>query len=168
MTGAEDGTRKIIVSFPVGLDIPDGWEYKLNRLVGELCIAWEKENPGYVMWPAGQGSLMTSNIYVEEPMTFDNSTYVVDVAMREAHENEERRDQRRRRRDATEMSPEQIDAACTVYLGLPALIDAEDVIMIHDLAKQALVLRTRVAELLHSLSKIDPSMLEGVKKPEKL
>ena len=47
---------KIEVSFPVSVTIPDDWYQKLDRLVDEVCIAYEAAHPDRVMWPAGAGS----------------------------------------------------------------------------------------------------------------
>ena len=51
-----------------------------------LCKAWEADNPGFIMWPAGHGSKVLWR-EPEEP-DFDDSVLSIDVASREATEKE--------------------------------------------------------------------------------
>ncbi len=48
--------RGIEISFPVGVELPDGWERALDSLVNMVCEKYERENPARVMWPANFGS----------------------------------------------------------------------------------------------------------------
>ena len=78
--------QKIEIVFPVGVELPPGWERVLDALVDMVCEAYEQQNPTRVMWPAGQGS---KPIWREpqEP-DWDDSVYFIDVAEREAYPKE--------------------------------------------------------------------------------
>lgn len=73
--------QKIEITFPVEVELPDGFEQALSALVGIACEKYQKENPTRVMWTAGHGS---KPIWDEpnEP-DFDDSVYVIEVAERE-------------------------------------------------------------------------------------
>ena len=80
------GIRTIEITFPDEVDPPDGFFRTLDALVDMACKAWEEENPGFVMWPAGHGSKPVWS-EPQEP-TFDDSYYVIDVSSRAATDRE--------------------------------------------------------------------------------
>lgn len=90
---------KVEISFPVGVDLPPGWDRALDALIGMVCEAYEEQHPDRVMWPAGQGS----KPLWREPMEpeFDDSVYFIEVAEREAYPKEIAR------REWQKMTPEQ-------------------------------------------------------------
>ena len=73
--------NKIIVDFPLPIELPEGFERALDGLINMICEKYRKENPDRVMWPASRGSLP---IFHEphEP-TFDDSILHIEVAERE-------------------------------------------------------------------------------------
>ncbi len=73
--------KRIEISFPVEIELPDGFEQALSALVGIVCSQYQKENPTRVMWTAGHGSKPLWN-EPNEP-DFDDSVYVIDVSERE-------------------------------------------------------------------------------------
>lgn len=87
--------RRIEVSFPVEVELPLGWDRALDALVGMVCEAYEAANPTRVMWPAGHGSKIGNPMW-QDPPTFDDSIYAIDVAEREGSERELERRARRR------------------------------------------------------------------------
>lgn len=91
--------QKIEIAFPVGVNLPPGFERTLDALIGMVCEAYEEAHPDRVMWPAGQGS---KPIWREpaEP-DFDDSVYFIEVAEREAYPKE------LERRAWQKMTPEQ-------------------------------------------------------------
>lgn len=73
--------QRIEISFPVAIDLPDGWDRTLDAMVGMICEQYERENTERVMWPAGQGCKPIWN-EPEEP-DYDDSVYYIEVAERE-------------------------------------------------------------------------------------
>lgn len=85
--------QAIEITFPVPVELPEGFEKTLSCFVGMVCKKYEKENPTRTMWPAGQGFKptfipMTQEQEKERGMEFDETTYVIEVFEREAHESE--------------------------------------------------------------------------------
>ncbi len=91
--------QKIEISFPVGIDLPPGWDRTLDALVGMICEQYEEDNPTRVMWPAGQGAKPLWR-EPQEP-DWDTSVYYIEVAEREAYPKEIER------REWQKMTPEQ-------------------------------------------------------------
>lgn len=84
-------TRCIEITFPVDVELPKGWERKLDRLVAEVCQAYEAGHPDQVMWPFGSGQKMTTNPFMvddDHPLEFDEGIYTVEIACRERYETE--------------------------------------------------------------------------------
>lgn len=92
-------TSRIEITFPVPMIFPKDWEQRLADLVNEVCEAYEDEHPDRVMWPAGFGSAPrwskadAAFLGVEasqdapesgEP-TFDDTTFQISCAEREAY-----------------------------------------------------------------------------------
>jgi hypothetical protein len=77
---------RIEINFPVGVELPDGFERELDALVDKACKHYERAHPDRVMWPAGHGSKV---LWCEpdEP-DFDPSVYEISVAERERYESE--------------------------------------------------------------------------------
>lgn len=95
------------ITFPVSVDLPDGWDRVLVDLVDMACKHWQSQNPTMVMWPAGIGSKMLTNPYAmsdDEPMKFDDSIFAVDCSAREDYygENPHNPDRERLRAEAAE------------------------------------------------------------------
>ena len=83
--------RRIEITFPVDVQFPEGFEQKLDALIGEVCELYERQNPDRIMWPFGAGSAMLTSPFMvddDHPMEFDDSIYAVDVAERERYESE--------------------------------------------------------------------------------
>ena len=76
--------RKIIISFPLAVDLPPGFQYMLDGLLQMVTLAYERDNPMRTMWPSGHGSLPLASDFSE----FDDSVYVVEVSEREANDRE--------------------------------------------------------------------------------
>lgn len=76
---------KIEISFPVQVEVPKGFNRKLNDLVKEVCIDYEKKNPNRVMWPFGSGS--KNNLHANDSRRrktqIDDSIYCIEVAERQ-------------------------------------------------------------------------------------
>ena len=77
---------RIEINFPVGVELPDGFERELDALVDKACKHYERAHPDRVMWPAGHGSKILWR-EPEEP-DFDRSVYEVSVSERERYESE--------------------------------------------------------------------------------
>lgn len=89
--------QRIEISFPVPVNLPDGWERALDSLLGMVCEQYQRENPGRVMWPAGCGSKPSwskqdaaflgiqadRNAPDSGEPSFDDSVYFIEVAERE-------------------------------------------------------------------------------------
>lgn len=82
-------TKTIEISFPIPVNFPPGFERALDALINMICEAYERENPTRVMWPAGCGCKPIW-MGMNEP-EFDDSTFVIEVAEREATEKELKR-----------------------------------------------------------------------------
>lgn len=85
-------TNKIVtieISFPVPVELPEGWEQLLDSAVNLVCKHYEQANPTRIMWPAGHGT----KILWREPQEpdMDVSVYAIDVAEREGSKKELRR-----------------------------------------------------------------------------
>lgn len=88
---------RIEISFPVPVELPDGWERVLMAMVDMTCNNYQKANPDRVMWPAGVGSKprwsqADAAFLGQAPdpaapeggePTFDDSVLVIDCAERE-------------------------------------------------------------------------------------
>ena len=76
--------QQIEISFPVPVEMPDGFDQALSALVGIICKQYQKENPTRAMWTAGHGAkpLWMSPTESGEP-EFDSSIYHIDVSERE-------------------------------------------------------------------------------------
>ena len=48
--------KSIEITFPVPVELPDGFEHVLSSLVSMICMKYERDNPERVMWAAGHGS----------------------------------------------------------------------------------------------------------------
>jgi predicted HAD superfamily Cof-like phosphohydrolase len=82
---------RLLVTFPVDVDISDANLQRLDKVLGHICKEYEEAHPGRVMWPFGQGFMMKVNPLMlsdDEPIPFDESTYHVEVAEREKNEGE--------------------------------------------------------------------------------
>lgn len=55
--------RGIEITFPVDVEVTDGFYQKLDALLGEVCKQYVKTHPGRVMWVFGQGYKMTPLTY---------------------------------------------------------------------------------------------------------
>lgn len=83
--------RRIEVTFPAPVDMPDDFQQRLVELVGEVCKAYEAKNPGRVMWPFGVGSKITYMPMTREEeeagrgMEFDDDTLSIECAERERY-----------------------------------------------------------------------------------
>lgn len=95
---------QIEITFPVPVELPEGFEKTLSALVGMACDKYESENPDRVMWAAGHGS---KPIWREpEEPTYDDSVYQIQVEEKEDENGrnphnpngEELREQARQRR----------------------------------------------------------------------
>lgn len=77
---------KIEISFPVGVDFPEGFEQELSQLIDGVCRKYETDNPDRVMWPSGHGC----KVLWREPQEpgFDPSVYEICVAERERYDTE--------------------------------------------------------------------------------
>lgn len=81
---------KIEVQFHVPVDLPKGWEQRLDILVKEVCTKYTDKYPGRVMWPSERGSKITyMPMTVEEEkhkgMEFDDSVFYIGVSEREKY-----------------------------------------------------------------------------------
>lgn len=88
-----DKIRAIEITFPVAVELPDGFDRVLDSMVDMVCKQYEREHPTEVMWPAGYGSKMLSNPLAmgdDEPLRFDDSVYAINVACREDYYGENR------------------------------------------------------------------------------
>lgn len=82
------GIRCIQISFPEPVEITDEEARVLNEIALRACKRYEKAHPDRVMWPAGVGS-MPLNIWTasdDEPIEFDDATFVIDCSERERYE----------------------------------------------------------------------------------
>lgn len=83
--------RRIEVTFPVPVDMPDDFQQRLVELIDAVCKAYEAENPGRVMWPFGVGSKITYMPMTREEeeagrgMEFDDDTLAIECAERERY-----------------------------------------------------------------------------------
>lgn len=83
--------HKILITFPVDVEFTSAQLQQLDQAVGNICSTYEQQNPGRIMWPFGHGALMTKNPFFlveNEPMEYDEDCYHIEVAEREA-DNEE-------------------------------------------------------------------------------
>jgi len=79
-------TQKIEITFPVEVELPEGFCQALDSLVNMVCKKYQEQNPDRVMWPAGCGSKPLFNwmaVSDDEPLPFDNSVYVIECTERE-------------------------------------------------------------------------------------
>jgi hypothetical protein len=81
-------TLRILIDFPVPVKVSREAHRVITHGVEMICTAWERENPGRVMWPAGFGALITSNIYASDDLKFDESVEHIECATREAYPKE--------------------------------------------------------------------------------
>lgn len=104
------GIRRIEVSFPAAVKLPDGFEQALCALVDMACKKWESENPTMVMWTAGIGSKITSMGMVagDDHIDFDDDTFAIDCCAREDYygTNPANPDRERLQREAAEARKE--------------------------------------------------------------
>ena len=92
----------IEITFPVPVELPDGWERALDALVGIVCGFYEREHPDRVMWPAGCGA--KPEWHEPDEPTFDTSVFSIQVSEREDYygNNEYNPDGERLRRERAE------------------------------------------------------------------
>lgn len=77
--------RAIEISFPVPIELPEGFDRKLSELIDSVCDQYEREHLDRVMWTAGHGSKPIWND-PKEPI-FDDSIFHIEVAEREDYNN---------------------------------------------------------------------------------
>ncbi len=77
--------RRIEISFPEAIELPDGLEQTLCALIDMACKKYEAANPTMVMWVAGIGSKITRMPIMagDERMEFDDNTLAFDCCARE-------------------------------------------------------------------------------------
>lgn len=73
--------RLIEIAFPVGVDLPPGFDRALSALVGMVCDKYQQDNPERVMWPASAGSRPRWDH--GEIAGFDDDVYVIGCEERE-------------------------------------------------------------------------------------
>ncbi len=94
MTDPTESTRQIRIDFPTPVHVSPEAHRQIVSAVDLVCIDWERRHPGRVMWLFGGGALMTCNPMMlsdDEPIPFDDTVEHIDVAEREAHDNELKR-----------------------------------------------------------------------------
>lgn len=79
--------RHIQIDFPEPVEITGEQQQELVQLCSEITKAFEKANPGRVMWPAGIGYLptfipMTADAEKTRGIEFDEDTFAIEVAER--------------------------------------------------------------------------------------
>jgi hypothetical protein len=87
-------TRSVEIRFPVDVEFPEGFEQKLDALLGEVCDLYEKQHPDRVMWLLGTGCKMLTNPFMvdeDHPMEFDDSVYEVVMEERERYDSEKQK-----------------------------------------------------------------------------
>jgi hypothetical protein len=83
--------RRIEVTFPVPVELPDDFQQRLIELVTTVCKAYEAANPGRSMWTFGVGSKITYMPMMREEeeagrgMEFDDDTLSIECAERERY-----------------------------------------------------------------------------------
>lgn len=94
MTDPTESTRQIRIDFPTPVHVSPEAHRQIVSAVDLVCIDWERRHPGRVMWLFGGGALMTCNPLMlsdDEPIPFDDTVEHIEVAEREAHDNELKR-----------------------------------------------------------------------------
>lgn len=78
--------QRIEVTFPCHVELPENFMRELGTLVDTVCQKYNAEHPDRSMWLAGMGCKMLTNPFMvddEHPMEWDESTYVIDVEVRD-------------------------------------------------------------------------------------
>lgn len=101
----EDKRKQIVISFPDHVSLPVGIEGAFHALADMICMQYEKEHAGVLMWPAGIGSRLKSGMSNDQ-LEFDDSTFVIECSMREMTE----RDKYNRGLTSTYVPPKRSDA----------------------------------------------------------
>lgn len=83
--------RSIEITFPTEVELTNDHCSQLNQAIDAICKDYERDHPTEVMWPAGFGSKMLTNPLAmsdDDPLEFDDSTYAIDVTVREDYYGE--------------------------------------------------------------------------------
>lgn len=81
--------RSIEITFPVEVELTNQDQQDLVELATRLCRRWERKHPYSVMWAAGIGQKLLSNLFMvddEHPMEFDEQTFAIDCFERENYD----------------------------------------------------------------------------------
>jgi hypothetical protein len=82
---------KLEINFPVEMEVTREHLQLLEEIACKVCALYETQHPGRIAWAFGQGQKMLIHpmaIEDDKPIPFDESTFEIQVAEREAYPGE--------------------------------------------------------------------------------